>query len=134
MFDVGFTELMVVAVMGLVILGPERLPVAARTVGKWVGKAKRMVSGVQREIEEELRLDEIKRKAQSSSQEVEARLEELRLETEMMEKAENGELEITSTNSQMSSKPITTNIDANETLSVPVDSPEQDNTIRPNKS
>ena len=100
MFDVGFTELVVVAILGLVILGPDRLPVAARTVGKWVGKAKRMVSGVQREIEEELRLDEIKRQAQSSSQEVESRLEELRQETEMMEKAENGELTIKADSSE----------------------------------
>ncbi|HCH24233.1 MAG TPA: twin-arginine translocase subunit TatB [Oceanospirillaceae bacterium] len=85
MFDVGFTELMLIGVMGLVILGPERLPVAARTIGKWVGKAKRTVGGVQREIQEELRLEEIRSKSQANSEAIKARMAELREETEIME-------------------------------------------------
>jgi sec-independent protein translocase protein TatB len=85
MFDVGFTELMLIGVMGLVILGPERLPVAARTIGKWVGKAKRTVGGVQREIQEELRLEEIRSKSQANSEAIKARMAELREEAEIME-------------------------------------------------
>ena len=56
MFDIGFTELVLVAVIGLLILGPERMPVAVRTIGLWVGKIKRTVSGVQKEIQDEVRL------------------------------------------------------------------------------
>jgi sec-independent protein translocase protein TatB len=85
MFDVGFTELMLVGIIGLIILGPERLPVAARTVGKWVGKAKRTVSGVQREIQEELRLEEIRGKAQANREAIKDRMAELREEAELME-------------------------------------------------
>ncbi len=85
MFDVGFTELMLIGVMGLIVLGPERLPVAARTIGKWVGKIKRTVGGVQREIQEELRLDEIRKKTQANTEAVKARMEELREEAELME-------------------------------------------------
>lgn len=48
MFDIGFTELVLVGVIGLLILGPERMPIAVRTVGLWVGKIKRTVGGVQK--------------------------------------------------------------------------------------
>lgn len=85
MFDVGFTELMLIGVMGLIVLGPERLPVAARTIGKWVGKIKRTVGGVQREIQEELRLDEIRKKTQANTEAVKARMDELREEAELMD-------------------------------------------------
>jgi sec-independent protein translocase protein TatB len=59
--------------------------VAARTVGKWVGKVKRTVSGVQREIQEELRLEEIRNKAQANRDAIEGRMAELREEAELME-------------------------------------------------
>lgn len=85
MFDVGFTELMLVGVIGLVILGPERLPVAARTVGKWVGKIKHTVSGVQREIQEELRLEEIRKKAQANQEAMQGHMDDLRYEADLME-------------------------------------------------
>lgn len=85
MFDVGFTELMLIGVMGLIVLGPERLPVAARTIGKWIGKIKRTVGGVQREIQEELRLDEIRKKTQANTEAVKARMDELREEAELMD-------------------------------------------------
>jgi sec-independent protein translocase protein TatB len=76
---------MLVGIIGLIILGPERLPVAARTIGKWVGKAKRTVGGVQREIQEELRLEEIRGKAQANREAIKERMAELREETELME-------------------------------------------------
>ena len=60
MFDVGFWEMTVIAVIALVILGPERLPKVARTVGLWVGRAKRMVSDVKADIDREVRNAEIK--------------------------------------------------------------------------
>ena len=46
MFDVGFSEVVIIAIIALVILGPERLPKVARTLGFWVGKARRMVADV----------------------------------------------------------------------------------------
>ncbi|MFB9885964.1 Sec-independent protein translocase protein TatB [Balneatrix alpica] len=68
MFDVGFTELLLVGLVALLVLGPERLPVAARTVGLWVGRIKRTVNNVQREINEELRVDEMRRQAERNKE------------------------------------------------------------------
>ena len=60
MFDIGFWELCLIAVVALLILGPERLPIAARTAGLWVGRARRMIGNVKSEIDRELQLDEIR--------------------------------------------------------------------------
>lgn len=62
MFDIGFLELLLIGVVGLLVLGPERLPKAARTVGLWVGKIKRSVAGIQREINEQLEAEELRQK------------------------------------------------------------------------
>ena len=62
MFDIGFWELCLIATVALLVLGPERLPAAARTAGKWVAKIRNMVSNVKNEIDRELQLDDIRRK------------------------------------------------------------------------
>jgi len=63
-FDVGFWELAIIAVIALLVIGPERLPKAARTAGLWVGRARRMVTDVKADIDREIRegdLAELKR-------------------------------------------------------------------------
>jgi sec-independent protein translocase protein TatB len=60
MFDIGFLELCVIGVVALLVLGPERLPRAARTAGMWAGRAKRMIAQVKRDIDDELRQEELK--------------------------------------------------------------------------
>ena len=60
MFDFGFSEMLVVAVIALVVLGPERLPVVARTAGEWIGKAQRFVAQVKSDIDRETQLSELK--------------------------------------------------------------------------
>ncbi|MCB1807653.1 MAG: twin-arginine translocase subunit TatB, partial [Candidatus Competibacteraceae bacterium] len=60
MFDMGFWEVVLIFVILLIVVGPERLPKLARTVGLWVGKARTMVSSVRSEIEQELRVEELK--------------------------------------------------------------------------
>ena len=62
MFDMGFLELMIIGVVGLLVLGPERLPKAARTLGLWIGKIKRTVSGMQSEISAQLEAEELRQK------------------------------------------------------------------------
>ncbi|WP_035592669.1 Sec-independent protein translocase protein TatB [Halomonas salina] len=62
MFDIGFLELLFIGVVGLLVLGPERLPKAARTTGMWVGRIKRTVSGMQREINAQLEAEELRQK------------------------------------------------------------------------
>ena len=64
MLDVGLTELLCFAVIALLVLGPEKLPQAVRTVGLWYGKFKRLVNNVQQDIERELRLSEFREQMQ----------------------------------------------------------------------
>lgn len=59
MFDVGFWELILIAIMGLVILGPERLPVAIRTLRGWITGARKFSDTVKTELTEELRIHEL---------------------------------------------------------------------------
>lgn len=60
MFDIGFSELALLFVVALIVVGPERLPGLARTVGRWVAKARRMVTDVKGEIEREIQVEEVK--------------------------------------------------------------------------
>jgi sec-independent protein translocase protein TatB len=61
MFDIGFSELLVIAVVALLVLGPERLPKAARFAGLWVRKARAQWYSVKSEFEREMAADEMKR-------------------------------------------------------------------------
>ena len=61
MFDVGFTELLLVGLVALLVLGPERLPGAVRTAGLWIGRIKRSFSAIKAEVEREIGADEIRR-------------------------------------------------------------------------
>jgi sec-independent protein translocase protein TatB len=61
MFDIGFTELLLVALVALVVLGPERLPGAVRTAGLWIGRIKRSFNSIKAEVEREIGADEIRR-------------------------------------------------------------------------
>ncbi len=64
MFDFGFTEMVAVAVVGLIVLGPERLPKVAKQAGQWLGKLQRYVADVKSDINRQMELDEL-RKLQS---------------------------------------------------------------------
>ncbi|WP_156294205.1 Sec-independent protein translocase protein TatB [Serratia oryzae] len=59
MFDIGFGELLLVLVIGLVVLGPERLPVAVRTVAGWIRALRSLAASVQNELSQELKLQEL---------------------------------------------------------------------------
>ena len=61
MFDIGFSELIVIAVVALVVIGPEKLPKVARTLGHLLGRAQRYVSDVKSDINREIQLDELKK-------------------------------------------------------------------------
>lgn len=60
MFDVGFSELLLLAVIALVVLGPEKLPHAARMTGAWVSRIRRMLVSVQADIENEVAAAEMR--------------------------------------------------------------------------
>ncbi|WP_240320282.1 Sec-independent protein translocase protein TatB, partial [Achromobacter insuavis] len=61
MFDVSLTELMVIGVVALIVIGPERLPKVARTVGHLLGRAQRYVNDVKSDIQREIELDELRK-------------------------------------------------------------------------
>jgi sec-independent protein translocase protein TatB len=61
MFEIGFPELILIAIVGLLVIGPERLPEALRTLGLWVGRMRRSFTNVKAEIEKEIGMDEIRR-------------------------------------------------------------------------
>jgi sec-independent protein translocase protein TatB len=70
MFDVGLSELMVIAVVALVVIGPERLPKVARTAGLLLGRLQRYVSDVKADINREMQLDELKKLQQQVGDQV----------------------------------------------------------------
>jgi len=61
MFDIGFWEVLLIVILALVIIGPERLPGAARKAGYWFGRARRFIEGVRNEVESQVDLGEFKR-------------------------------------------------------------------------
>ncbi|WP_227519430.1 Sec-independent protein translocase protein TatB [Marinobacter sp. ANT_B65] len=61
MFDIGFLELLICGVIALLVLGPERLPTAARAAGRWVGGARRMVSQFTSELDNQLKAEEFRK-------------------------------------------------------------------------
>lgn len=65
MFDIGFSELLIFSALALIILGPEKLPQAARTAGQWYAKFRRTVTNLQQEIETELDLAETRKQLQA---------------------------------------------------------------------
>ena len=76
MFDIGFSELMVIGVVALLVIGPEKLPKVARTLGHLLGRAQRYVNDVKSDINREIQLDELK-KLQSQVSESARSLEDM---------------------------------------------------------
>lgn len=64
MFDIAFTELMVIGVIALLVIGPERLPKVARTAGQWLGRLNRYVSQVKQDIDRDIKLEELRKMQQ----------------------------------------------------------------------
>jgi sec-independent protein translocase protein TatB len=67
MFDPSFLELIIICVVALVVLGPDRLPGAIKTVGLWIGRLRRSFNNIKREIEQEVGADEIRRQLRNEA-------------------------------------------------------------------
>ena len=61
MFDIGFSELLIIAVLTLIVMGPERLPETVRTITLWFGRLRQFLSAARTEIEDEVGVQEIRR-------------------------------------------------------------------------
>jgi len=71
MFDIGFSELVMIGVVALIVIGPERLPKVARTAGHLLGRLQRYVSTVKSDISREMQLDELKKAGEQFKQSLE---------------------------------------------------------------
>lgn len=74
MFDVGFSELLLIAVVAMIVIGPERLPKVARTAGALLGRMQRYVANVKSEVEREMQFEDLKKlqqEIQAQSQQLE---------------------------------------------------------------
>ena len=70
MFDVGFQEVVLIGVIALLVIGPERLPAVARSVGRWVGKMQRFVAGGKRDLQSELNSEEVRKLLNSQEDQI----------------------------------------------------------------
>ena len=101
MFDIGFSELILVFVIGLVVLGPQRLPVAVRTVVGWIRALRSLATNVQNELAQELKLQELQdslKKVEEASKnsfspELKASMDELKQSAESMKRSYLGDNE-----------------------------------------
>ncbi len=99
MFDIGFSELLLFGVIALIVLGPEKLPQAARTAGQWYAKIRRTVSTLQSEIEAELDLAETRQlmqkelaKIRQTEAEMRREMAEMRGSMQQFESSQNQDL------------------------------------------
>lgn len=74
MFDIGFFELIVIGILALLVLGPERLPKAARTAGMWIGRIKQGFSSIQQEVNQQLHMEEMQKQLEENRRKLEETL------------------------------------------------------------
>lgn len=79
MFDIGFSELLLIAVVALVVIGPERLPGVARNVGRFAGRMQRYVNDIKRDFNREVEFEEIRRLQQEMETTVQSMQESMRV-------------------------------------------------------
>ena len=87
MFDIGFSELLLIAVVALIVIGPERLPKVARTAGLLSGRLRRYVNDVKADISREMQLDELKKMQQDVADRIAAAESTVQLEMNKVESA-----------------------------------------------
>lgn len=106
MFDFGFWELILVMIVALLVVGPERLPGLARQAGLWAGKAKRFVNSVRSDIEREIRADDLKKMLNQQQNEIQE-LKGMIAETHSQVKTEIDQTEdlVKTVEHQLKSKP-----------------------------
>lgn len=88
MFDIGFWELVLISVIAIIVVGPDKLPSFAKNLGYWTGKIRRLINNTKRELSQELNLD--------SNNSLEQKLNDL---DELMENAPDQDRELTNTKS-----------------------------------
>ena len=112
MFDIGFTEIIIICLVGLVVIGPKRLPDALRAGAMWMGRGKRMLGNVRRDLENEIGIDEIRRDLRNEQIMSEIKAENIEEERERQlkeQQAEQGSDVNSDTAPQPEMQPLTDN-------------------------
>ena len=105
MFDFGFSELFLLSVIVLVVLGPSRLPTVMRTCGLWLGRMRRVYQNVRQEIEREVGMDDVRRQLHNEQIMAELKAVEKEARTFKQEIKSAGEITLDSPNSPTEAKP-----------------------------
>lgn len=85
MFDIGFSELLMIGVVALIVIGPERLPKVARTAGHLYGRMQRYVSSVKSDISREMDLEELRRTGQQFKESIESTVSDIQQQTNVVD-------------------------------------------------
>lgn len=109
MFDIGFFELIIIGILALLVLGPERLPTAARTAGVWIGRIKQSFGAIQQEVNQQLHMEDMQRQLEENRRKLEDTLrqqEQSIMETKPATNAptNTGSAENTDTDDSLSNK------------------------------
>ena len=142
MFDIGFTELLMIGVVALIVVGPERLPKVARTAGHLYGRMQRYVSDVKSDISREIEIDELKRAGQQFKESVESTMSDVQQQTSVVddylrEEAASISKSVTSIDESeeappLSEPPMQQNVSESKLQqSLPLDEPDQNNAPAP---
>ncbi|MBJ9721865.1 twin-arginine translocase subunit TatB [Acinetobacter calcoaceticus] len=91
MLDVGMTELLCFAIIAILVLGPDKLPEAARFAGRWYVRLKRYITNLQNEIDQELRLSEFRKEMQEELNRIEALERKVQQQLEKIQKQNTSE-------------------------------------------
>lgn len=116
MFDIGFPELIVISIVTLLVVGPDKLPETIRTISLWIGRLKRSLANIKQEIENEIGADEIRQELHNES--ILKELHETRDDLE--EVIRDGKRTFTEV------KSVTNPVNANKTSATPEVDPEND--------
>ena len=123
MFDVGLSELMIIAVVALVVIGPERLPKVARTAGLLLGRLQRYVSDVKSDINREIQLDELKKMQQEMTSQVTSLQASVTHEMREVESSVNKAVEPLASDAAVSPAPTSDALPAVEAQAAPMPAP-----------
>lgn len=93
MLNVGMTEILCFAVIAILVLGPDKLPEAARFAGRWYARIKRYISNLQNEIDQELRLSEFRKEMQDELNRIEALERKVQQQLEEIQKQTSAEVQ-----------------------------------------
>ena len=104
MLNIGMTEILCFAVIAILVLGPDKLPEAARFAGRWYARIKRHISNIQNEIDRELKISEFRKEMQDELNRIEALERKVQSQLEEIEKRKLSELEQTPQNHQEQQK------------------------------